>query len=449
MNKEYRLLIVDDDQDMLLLLESILQKEGYDVKTVTSGEDALIEMQDNTPDLVITDLFMETGMDGMQLMESIHNKTPLLPVIILSGQAQIRAAVKATDMGSAAFLTKPIEKEKLLEQLGHILITTTNGEKNKEFSNTVIYKSKVMEELVDLSMAVAATSVTVFISGETGTGKEVFAKAIHESSERGNKPFIGVNCGAIPEQLLESELFGHEKGAFTGAASRHEGLFQAASGGTLFLDEIGDMPLSLQVKLLRVLQDMEVRPVGSTKTIPIDVRIISATHTDLEEMVEAGEFRSDLYYRLKVVTLVMPNLSDRYEDVPLLAEHFLEQNAQANNTRKKKLSPEALNYLMTTDWPGNIRQLHNVIELCATLSRTKNIALSLVKSGLQDRNRQMKTLKEAKSEFEKNYLTGVLKMSAGHVANAAKIAGRNRTEFYKLLSMHNIEPEKFRKINKS
>jgi two-component system response regulator GlrR len=306
-----------------------------------------------------------------------------------------------------------------------------------------------MEELVDLAVAVAATSVTIFISGETGTGKEIFAKAIHEAGERRNEPFIGVNCGAIPDQLLESELFGHEKGAFTGAASKHDGLFQAASGGTIFLDEIGDMPLSLQVKLLRVLQDMEVRPVGATKNIPVDVRVISASHRNLEAMVDAGEFRSDLYYRLKVVPLVLPKLSDRYEDIPLLADHFLEQFAQANNTKKKKLSPEALNYLMSTDWPGNIRQLNNVIELCATLSKTKNIALSLVKSGLQDRSTQMKTLKEAKSEFEKTYLIRVLKMSAGHVANAAKIAGRNRTEFYKLLGAHSIEPGKFRKKDKS
>jgi two-component system response regulator GlrR len=298
-------------------------------------------------------------------------------------------------------------------------------------------------------MAVATTSVTVFISGETGTGKEVFAKAIHEGSERKNKAFIGVNCGAIPEQLLESELFGHEKGAFTGAASRHDGLFQAASGGTLFLDEIGDMPLSLQVKLLRVLQDMEVRPVGSTKTIPIDVRIISATHRDLDEMVKAGEFRSDLYYRLKVVPLSMPSLSERCEDIPLLADYFLEEHAQANNKKKKHLSPDALDYLTAAEWPGNIRQLNNVIELCATLSRTKTIPLSLIKTGLQDRSRQMKTLKEAKLEFEKNYLISVLKMTGGHVANAAKTSGRNRTEFYKLLNLHSIEPAKFRSKTKT
>ena len=443
MNKQHRLLVVDDEQDMLLLLGTLLKKEGCDVETAMSGEEAISKMKDNTPDLVITDLFMG-GMNGMQLMESIHSSTPLLPVIILSGQAQIRDAVKATHLGSTAFLTKPIEKEGLYEQVRRALNISTNGKKDNGFANDVIYKSNVMEELIHLAKTVAATSVTVFISGETGTGKEVFAKAIHEGSERKNKAFIGVNCGAIPEQLLESELFGHEKGAFTGAANRHDGLFQAASGGTLFLDEIGDMPLSLQVKLLRVLQDMEVRPVGSTKTIPIDVRIISATHRDLDEMVKAGEFRSDLYYRLKVVPLFMPSLSERREDIPLLANYFLEEHAQANNKKKKHLSPDALDYLTAAEWPGNIRQLNNVIELCATLSKTKTIPLSLIKLGLQDRSRQMKTLKEAKLEFEKNYLISVLKMTGGHVANAAKTSGRNRTEFYKLLNQHSIEPAKFR-----
>lgn len=448
MNKQYRLLVVDDEQDILSLLETLLKKEGYDVETAMSGKEALAKMEVNIPKLVITDLFMD-GMNGMQLMESIHNKTPLLPVIILSGQAQIRDAVKATHMGSAAFLTKPIDKDKLSEQVRYTLNVSANGRKDNEFAEGIIYKSNIMAELVDLSMAVAATSVTVFISGETGTGKEIFAKAIHEGSERSAAPFIGVNCGALPEQLLESELFGHEKGAFTGAATRHEGLFQAANGGTLFLDEIGDMPLSLQVKLLRVLQDMEVRPVGSTKTYPIDVRIISASHRDLDEMVNSGEFRADLYYRLKVVPLAMPKLSERREDIPLLAVHFLEQHAQANNKKKKHLSPESLDYLMEAEWPGNIRQLNNVIELCATLGKTETIALSLIKMGCQDRSKQMKTLKEAKLEFEKNYLISILKMSAGHVTNAAKTAGRNRTEFYKLLNLHNIEPDKFRSKSKT
>ena len=338
MNKQHRLLVVDDEQDMLLLLETLLKKEGFDVETAMSGEEAITKMEDNTPDLVITDWFMG-GMNGMQLMESIHSNTPLLPVIILSGQAQIRDAVKATHLGSAAFLTKPIEKEGLYEQVRRALNISANGKKDNGFANEVIYKSNVMEELINLAMAVAATSVTVFISGDTGTGKEVFAKAIHEGSERKNKAFIGVNCGAIPEQLLESELFGHEKGAFTGAASRHDGLFQAASGGTLFLDEIGDMPLSLQVKLLRVLQDMEVRPVGSTKTIPIDVRIISATHRDLDEMVKAGEFRSDLYYRLNVIALEIPPLRKRSDDIPLLANHYLNQFCKSNGIEKKALFP--------------------------------------------------------------------------------------------------------------
>lgn len=447
MNKQYSLLVVDDDSSMLSLLETILKNEGFEVEIAMSGEEALDKMKINAPNMVITDLYMD-GMNGMQLMETIHSKTPLLPVVILSGQAQIRDAVKATHMGSSAFITKPIDRDKLIEQVSHILNISTNSKKDDGFAANIIYKSRIMAELVELAKAVSATSVTVFISGETGTGKEVFAKAIHEASERSNQPFIGVNCGSIPEQLLESELFGHEKGAFTSAVTRHEGLFRAACGGTLFLDEIGDMPLSLQVKLLRVLQDMEVRPVGSTKQYPIDVRIISATHRDLDGMVEAGEFRADLYYRLKVIPLNIPNLSDRCEDIPLLANYFIEKHAQANNQKKKHISPEAMDYLLSTEWPGNIRQLNNVIELCATLSKTKTIPLSLVKKGLQDRTMQMKTLKEAKLEFEKNYLIGVLKMSGGHVSNAAKISGRNRTEFYKLLNQHSIEPGKFRRKSK-
>ncbi|MCK5431544.1 MAG: sigma-54-dependent Fis family transcriptional regulator, partial [Gammaproteobacteria bacterium] len=238
MNKQYRLLVVDDELSMLMLLETILKKEGFDVQTATSGEEALGKMKINTPNMVITDLFMD-GMNGMQLMESIHSKTPLLPVVILSGQAQIRDAVKATHLGSSAFITKPIDRDKLVEQISRILNISANSKKDAGFAADIIYKSNIMDELVELAKAVSATSVTVFISGETGTGKEVFAKAIHEASERSTQPFIGVNCGAIPEQLLESELFGHEKGAFTSAVTRHEGLFRAASGGTLFLDEIG------------------------------------------------------------------------------------------------------------------------------------------------------------------------------------------------------------------
>jgi two-component system response regulator GlrR len=254
------------------------------------------------------------------------------------------------------------------------------------------------------------------------------ARAIHEASPRRDKPFIGINCGAIPEQLLESELFGHEKGAFTGATNKHEGLFQAANGGTLFLDEIGDMPLGLQIKLLRVLQDFEIRPVGSVRSVSVNVRIISATHNNLEEAVKAGQFRQDLYYRLNVIPLYMPSLAERREDIPLLLDYFLERLANRRNEKKKRFAPAALEYMIGAPWPGNVRQLMNVVELCATLTKTDIIPLSMAKRALRDEPGQFQTLKDAKQAFERGYLISMLRITDGHVSNAARIAGRNRTE---------------------
>ena len=328
---KYRILVVDDDPDILALLSTWLGNEGFEVITCESGEEALTQASIIQPKLVITDLYMG-GMDGMQLLTEIHHDNPLLPVIIFSGQAKIPDAIRATHLGSAAFLTKPVQKDVLLEQVKRILHITTDNSIKNSLGQRIIHRSKQMADLIELATLVAESDVTVFISGATGTGKEVLAKAIHESSGRKDMPFVAVNCGAIPEQLLESELFGHEKGAFTGANTKHDGLFKAANGGTIFLDEIGDMPLTLQVKLLRVLQDLEVRPVGSLKSYPIDVRIISATHRDLEDAVKSGDFREDLYYRLKVVPIEIPNLSERKDDIPALADHFLSQHAKKFKT---------------------------------------------------------------------------------------------------------------------
>ncbi|MFT7457896.1 MAG: two-component system response regulator GlrR [Planctomycetota bacterium] len=443
---KYRILVVDDDDDILALLRTWLGNEGFEVLTCSSGEDALGQLHTTNPNLVITDLFMG-GMSGMELLSIIHRDNPLLPVIMLSGQAKIPDAVKATHLGSSAFLTKPINKEELFDQVKRALrlSSDTRAEQVRpKQGDDIIYRSKAMAEIVDLAELVGDSNVTVFISGATGTGKEVIAKAIHEFSNRRSHPFIAVNCGAVPEQLLESELFGHEKGAFTGASAKHDGLFQAANNGTLFLDEIGDMPISLQVKLLRVLQDFEVRPVGSTRSYPVDVRIISATHQDLDLAVKEGEFREDLYYRLKVLPIEMPSLSERREDIPLLATHFLQKRAVQNNDKAKHFAPDAMDYLMTGAWQGNIRQLINVVELCVTLTKTETIPLSLVQKALQNQPAPLQTLKDAKQEFERNYLISVLRVSQGQVANAARIAGRNRTEFYKLLNQHNINPVDFR-----
>lgn len=445
--KSYTILLVDDDNDILLLLAKWLTNDGFNVITASSAEEAITKIEISQPKLVITDLFMG-GMSGMELLAKVHGENPLLPVIMLSGQAKIPDAVKATHLGSAAFLTKPVKQDELIEQVNKALRLTSDKDREDPISKHIIYQSKQMRELVDLAGMVAESDVTVFISGATGTGKEVLAKAIHEASARCESPFIAVNCGAIPEQLLESELFGHEKGAFTGANTKHEGLFQAANGGTLFLDEIGDMPLSLQVKLLRVLQDLQVRPVGSTRSFPIDVRVISATHKDLDEAVKNGEFREDLYYRLKVVPLEMLPLSSRRDDISLLAKHFLEKQGEQANKKGKHFSPDALDYMIEAPWPGNVRQLINVIDLCLTLSKTKTIPLSLVKKALQDKPGNFQTLKDAKQEFERNYIIGVMKITKGHVANAARISGKNRTEFYKLLSQYEIEPDDFREKEK-
>lgn len=435
-------LLVDDDEDMLKLLSKWLQGAGFTSLLASSGEDALRQLTSARPDMVVTDLFMDE-MDGMTLVTRIHAENPLTPVIMLSGQARIPDAVKATHLGTSAFLTKPIAKEAFLAEINtHIRPRRPDGV--AAFGRSIIYRSDVMAELLEQAELVARGDVTVFINGETGTGKEVLARAIHDGSRRSDHAFIGVNCGAIPEQLLESELFGHEKGSFTGATNRHDGLFLAANGGTLFLDEIGDMPLGLQVKLLRVLQDFEVRPVGSIKSVPVNVRIISATHNDLESLVEKGEFREDLYYRLNVVPLKMPRLAERAEDIPLLLDHFLAQSANRSGTPRKRFAPDAVAYLAGASWPGNIRQLINAVELCSTLYTGDIIPLAMAQRALRQQPVQFKTLKDAKAEFERNYLVSVLRISGGNVANAARIAGRNRTEFYKLLNQYDLDAASYR-----
>ena len=440
-----KVLVVDDDPDMLKLLSKWLENAGFDAIAVASGTEALRELSAARPDIVVTDLFMDE-MDGMTLVTRIHEDNALTPVIMLSGQAQIPDAVKATHLGTSAFLTKPIDKDEFLNEIDRHIRSRRKG--TGDLARNIIYRSDVMAELIEQAELLAQGDITVFISGATGTGKEVLARAIHDASPRGEFPFIGVNCGAIPEQLLESELFGHEKGAFTGANTKHEGLFLAANGGTLFLDEIGDMPLDLQVKLLRVLQDFEIRPVGSTKTLPVNVRIISATHNDLEALVSNGEFREDLYYRLNVVPLMMPRLSERPEDVPMLLEHFLVAHAQKTETRTKRFAPDATAYLSGASWPGNIRQLANAVELCVTLTKGDIIPLSMAQRALREEPVHIRTLKEAKAEFERKYLVSVLRVTEGNVVNGAKIAGRNRTEFYKLLNQHSLDAADFRVASK-
>ncbi len=447
MASQQRVLLVDDDHGLLRLLSMRLQTAGYDVACSTSAEEALSRLPLFRPGVVITDLRME-GMDGLALFKAIHEKAPTLPVIMLTAHGTIPDAVEATAEGIFSFLTKPFDAKELLQRLDEAFELSGDGAADEqtpeEWRKDIITRSPRMEELLNQARLIAESEVSVFIQGESGTGKELLAQAIHNASPRANKPFIAVNCSAIPEQLLESELFGHKKGAFTGATSDHEGLFRAANGGTLFLDEIGDMPMAFQAKLLRVLQEKAIRPVGSTETIPVDVRLISATHRDLHNAVEEKEFREDLYYRLNVVTLEVPPLAKRREDIPLLANHFLEKLCGEGKRKEKKFSQEAMKMLVTAPWPGNVRHLYNVVEQVAVLSTTRLIPPSLVQRALRNQPNDLLSFADARGRFERDYLAQVLKMTNGNVTQAARIAGRNRTEFYKLLNKHQITPSMFK-----
>jgi two-component system response regulator GlrR len=321
---------------------------------------------------------------------------------------------------------------------------TATEEANKQWRKEIITRSPVMEDLLVQAKLVAQTDTSVLIYGESGTGKELLAHAIHQASPRKNKAFVPVNCGAIPESLLESELFGHSKGAFTGAVRDYGGLLQAGHGGTLFLDEVGDMPLVLQVKLLRVLQEREVRPIGSTRTVPVDVRVISATHQNLEQEMSLGSFREDLYYRLNVVTLEIPNLAARREDIPLLAMHFLSCLVEKSTKKVQGFAPDALELLVSASWPGNVRQLLNVVEQTYTLSPTPIIPAALVQKALRDKPGDILSFADAKRRFEQDYLVQLLQITNGNVSQAARMAKRNRTEFYKLLHRHHIDPAVFK-----
>jgi two-component system response regulator GlrR len=453
MNMRPRILLVDDDPDLLRLLSIRLNTAGWEVMTADSAESALPLLEERQPQLVVTDLRMD-GMDGMDFFDTIHERFSTLPVIILTAHGTIPEAVEATKRGVFTFLTKPFDSKDLLDHIHRALrisgipLGESSGER-ASWSSEIINRSAIMDDLLKQARRVAESSAAVLIQGESGTGKELLARAIHKAGPRRDKPFFGLNCSAIPELLLESELFGHNKGAFTSATRDHKGLFQAAEGGTLFLDEIGDMPISLQAKLLRVLEEKEVRPVGATVNIPVDVRIISASHHDLDELVKLRQFREDLYYRLNVVRLDIPPLRERPEDIQLLANHFLREIAANGDTPAQSFSPEAMERLVTAPWPGNVRQLLNVVEYSATLCTTAVIPLSLVQRALRMKTGALPSLSTARRNFEREYLTRLLKMTEGNITQAARLAQRNRTELYKLLHRYHLNPETFRNSSKS
>lgn len=446
---KHRILTVDDDPDILKLLNMRLKAAGYEVMSASNGEEALAQISINRPSLVISDLRMP-GMDGLALFDAIHQKDPALPVIMVTAHGSIPEAVDATQRGVFGFLTKPFDSKSLLQQVEAALRMTAGSEasdrqhEDENWREGIVTRSPQMENLLGQAKLIAFSDASVFIQGESGTGKELLARAIHKASPRHDQPFIAINCGAIPESLLESELFGHTKGAFTGALRDHKGLFQVANGGTLFLDEIGDMPLPLQVKLLRALQEQTVRPVGSNSSIPIDVRVISATHRNLNEEMKGGRFREDLYYRINVVGLEIPPLSGRREDISLLANNFLHQVSERYGKKLSGFAPEALQLLIAAPWPGNVRQLQNIVEQTVVLSTTPLIPASLVQKALQDDIGGILPFETARKNFERDYLIKLLKATNGSVTQAAKLAQRNRTEFYKLLQRHQLTPALFK-----
>ncbi|UTA16134.1 two-component system response regulator GlrR [Enterobacter cloacae] len=440
--KPAHLLLVDDDPGLLKLLGMRLVSEGYSVVTAESGLEGLKVLSREKIDLVISDLRMDE-MDGLQLFTEIQKQQPGMPVIILTAHGSIPDAVAATQQGVFSFLTKPVDKDALYKAIDSALEhAAPSGDDG--WRESIVTRSPVMLRLLEQARMVAQSDVSVLINGQSGTGKEILAQAIHNASPRSKNAFIAINCGALPEQLLESELFGHARGAFTGAVSSREGLFQAAEGGTLFLDEIGDMPAPLQVKLLRVLQERKVRPLGSNRDIDINVRIISATHRDLPKVMARNEFREDLYYRLNVVNLKIPALAERAEDIPLLANPLLRQAADRHKPFVRAFSTDAMKRLMTASWPGNVRQLVNVIEQCVALTSSPVISDALVEQALEGENTALPTFAEARNQFELNYLRKLLQITKGNVTHAARMAGRNRTEFYKLLSRHELEANDFK-----
>ena len=449
-----KILIVDDDHNILEVIRMRLESADYEVTTAARDEEALEAIRTQVYDLSIVDLQL-AQTDGISLMEGLHLVLPEMPVIILTAYGSIESAVEAIKRGAYSYLTKPFDSQDLLLQIEKALenrrltseIKRLKGllEERFDFAN-IVARSEKMTKVLDVVSQVAKTESTIFVYGESGTGKELIAKAIHLASLRKDRPFVAINCAALPETLLESKLFGHEKGAFTGAVRSTKGHFTQAHEGTIFLDEIGDMSLSTQAKLLRVLQERQFYPLGSEKLIEVDVRMIVATNKDLEDLVKQGLFREDLFYRIHVIPIFLPPLRERKEDIPLLAEHFLKRFSQQMKKAVKGVTPAAMQKLMLHDWPGNVRELENTIEYAVAMTQQDliNEELILQSKGISSPG-PLKSLKEARDDYEKSYLVHLLEICGGNVSKAAKLAGKYRADLYDLLKKHHLNIADFKK----
>lgn len=442
------ILVVDDDVDMRELVFDMLKDRGHQVSMAGSGAEALKSLAEQDYAVVLTDLRMK-GMQGLELLAEIKRGYPDINVILMTAFGSVETAVEAMKHGASDYLTKPVKKEELVRVIERVVreaalrreVSRLRKEVHKEYSfHQILGKSKPMQAVFDLIKRVADSPTNILITGESGTGKELVAKAIHFNSERKEAPFVPVNCAAIPEQLLESELFGHMRGAFTDAKMDKRGLFEEAQKGTLFLDEISELPLMLQAKLLRAIQEKEIRRVGANKSIPIDVRIIAATNLNLAEEVKAKRFRDDLYYRLNVIELKLPPLRDRREDIPLLVNAFLKRCGDARGKEVKGVSEAALAMLLDYAWPGNVRELENVIERAVTLTRGEKVTPDDLPAAVQGARGDRRVLDEAAEktmplhEVEKEYIKKILEKTGGNKYQAAHALGIDRKTLYRKLA---------------
>ncbi|HOR94532.1 MAG TPA: sigma-54 dependent transcriptional regulator [Spirochaetota bacterium] len=448
-----KILVVDDEKNILNTMKAILQDEGHVVYTVQNGKDALQFVKSNECDVVFLDVWLP-DIDGMEVLQQIKQLQNDIAVIMISGHGSIDIAVKSTRLGAFDFLEKPPSMERVITSLNNaieqIQLKRENVmlKKNITMEDEMIGNSIPMQEVKRIIDTAAATNARVFITGENGTGKELVARAIYRKSKRSDKPFIKVNCAAIPDELIESELFGHEKGSFTGALARRLGKFELADKGTIFLDEICDMSQSAQAKVLRVLQEQQFERVGGNDVITVDVRVIAATNVDVKEAIEQGRFREDLYYRLNVIPIYVPPLSERKDDIPLLVDYFLEKFAREHGLGVKQMSDSAMHFMVNYAWPGNVRELKNVIERLTIMVPSEVIELDDIKKHIESYDyedtivKDSSSLKKAREQFEKEYIIKALKQFDKNVSATAKSLGIERTNLHRKIRQYHINVDK-------
>ena len=448
-----KILVVDDEKNILEVIKMRLEANGYRIFTALQAETAVEIAKKEEIDLALVDLKL-AGKNGIELMEELHQINPDIPIIILTAYGTIKSVVEAMKRGAYSYLTKPFDYHDLLlqikkglekSQLSKEVVRLRNMVEGRYGFKNVIGKSEKMKTALTLVRQAAESESNVYIEGETGTGKGLLAKALHFASSKKNGPFIVINCATIPENLLESELFGYEKGAFTGATRSKKGFFLLAHKGTIFLDEISEMPVFMQAKLLRVLEEKEFYPLGGEKPVRVDTRLIAASNKKMKEEVKKGHFREDLFYRIYVIPIEVPPLRERKVDIPLLAEHCLKKITRENKKKIKGFAPSTLKKLMLYSWPGNVRELENTIE-CAVAMATRNVITEdLILPAQITEEDHLRPLKEAKERFERNYAVQIMEFTGGNISRAAKLAGKYRADFYNLLKKYNLNPEDFRK----